>query len=89
VVGSKGGVRWSPADSGEVVLTLGRQAQKLALPNAPNVHLPLIEDFNRAVLEDRQPVAPAAEALKTNLLLDAIYRSAQTGREIIIERASL
>jgi predicted dehydrogenase len=86
VFGSQGGVRWSPADTGEIVLTAGSQTQRLELPNAPNVHLPLIEDFNRAVLEDRQPVATAAEALKTNLLLDAIYRSAETGQEVLIEQ---
>ena len=88
VIGSQGGVRWSPADAGEIVLTLGRVVQKLEMPNAANVHLPLIEDFNRAVLEDRHPVVPVAEALKTNLLLDTIYRSAQTGQEILIEPAN-
>jgi predicted dehydrogenase len=62
--------------------------QRLKLPPAANVHLPLIEDFNRAVLEDRPPAVPAAEALKTNLLLDAIYESARTGQEILIEPAS-
>lgn len=86
VLGAEGGVRWSPADSGEIVFTAGRESRKLDLPGAANIHQPLIEDFNRAILEDRQPVATAAEALKTNLLLDAIYRSAQTGREVLIER---
>jgi len=85
VLGSQGAVRWSPADTGEVVVTVGRETQKIELPNAPNVHLPLIEDFNRSVMQDRQPVATAAEALKTNLLLDAIYRSAATRQEILIE----
>jgi predicted dehydrogenase len=88
VLGSQGGVRWSAADVGEVVLTIGRDVQRLKLPPAANVHLPLIEDFNRAVLEDRPPAVPAAEALKTNLLLDAIYESARTGQEILIEPAS-
>jgi predicted dehydrogenase len=86
VLGSQGAVRWSPADTGEVVLTTGRETQKIEFPNAPNVHLPLIEDFNGAVLQDRQPVATAAEALKTNLLLDAIYRSAETAQEVVIDR---
>ena len=89
VIGSQGGVRWPAADAGEVVVTLGRDTQKLEMPRAPNVHLPLIEDFNRAVLEGRQPVVPVAEALKTNLLLDAIYRSAETGQEMRIEQEGL
>jgi predicted dehydrogenase len=86
VFGSESAVRWSPADAGEVVFTAGRQSEKLELPNAPNVHVPLVEDFNRAVLEDRQPVATVTEALKTNILLDAIYRSAETGREVFVEQ---
>lgn len=88
VVGARGGVRWAPADTGRVALTLDGETQELDLPHAPNVHGPLIADFNRAVLEHGQPVAPVAEAWKTNLLLDAIYRSAETREEIRMERAS-
>jgi predicted dehydrogenase len=83
VVGSEGRMQWRPADTGKVTMTMGRDIEELDLPNAENVHAPLVEDFNRAVAEDRDPLVPAAEAVKTNRLLDAIYRSAATGREVV------
>ena len=65
-------------------LTVGRDAQDLRLTNAENVHLPLIQDFVNAVLDDREPVCPVAEAAKTNILLDAIYRSAREGSDVVL-----
>ena len=62
--------------------TVGRQVDSLDLTPAQNVHLPLVEDFVRAILQDRRPVCPLSEAATTNILLDAIYRSAAEHREI-------
>jgi predicted dehydrogenase len=81
IVGTEAKVCWHPYDAGQVIKTAGRQVDELALPPAENVHLPLVEDFVRAVLEDRSPVCPLTEAAKTNALLDAVYRSAAAGRE--------
>ena len=82
VVGSEGKVLWSPADAGEVVKTIGREVEKISLPNAENVHQPLIEDFNLAVRQRRAPMVPLSDATKTNRLIDAVYQSSQTGREV-------
>ena len=57
---------------------------ELDLPNAENVHLPLVEDFVRAVIDGRDPIVPLEEAAKTNLLLDAVYKSAESGAEIAL-----
>lgn len=84
LVGSEARVLFSPYDSGTVIRTVGRQAETLHLPPAANVHQPLIEDFIRAVQEQRDPVCPVSEALKTNLLLDAIYTSSQQNRVVEI-----
>jgi len=46
------------------------------------VHYPLIEDFVSAVEEGRDPAVTAAEAAKTNRLLDAVYESARDNREV-------
>ena len=83
VVGSEGRIQWRPADTGKVTMTMGRDIEELNLPNAENVHTPLVEDFNRAIAEDCDPLVPVAEAAKTNRLLDAIYRSAKTGQEVV------
>ncbi len=82
VVGSSAAIKWEPADAGKVTKTVGRDVEQLDMPNADNVHVPLVEDFNRAVLEGHDPIVPIPEAAKTNTLLDAIYRSAESGREV-------
>ena len=84
VVGTEAKVRWHPSDAGNVLVTVGRDVQELEMPNAQNVHTPLVEDFARAVLDGRDPIVPVAEAAKTNILLDAIYQSGRTGREVAL-----
>jgi len=82
VVGTAGKVLWSPADTGKVQLTIGRDTQELDLPNAANVHQPLVDDFVAAVREGRAPAVTVAQALLTNQLLDAVYHSSRERREV-------
>ncbi len=42
------------------------------------------QDFVDACLDGREPLAPAKHALDVQLILDAIYKSAETGREVRI-----
>ncbi|KPK80264.1 MAG: dehydrogenase [Phycisphaerae bacterium SM23_33] len=42
------------------------------------------QEFVDAVLDDRQPLATGQDGLAVQLILDAIYRSARTGREVRI-----
>ena len=44
-----------------------RFAQELILPNAENVHFPLVKDFEGSVITGRPPVVPLAEAVRTNV----------------------
>jgi len=82
LVGLEGSMKWCPFDSGLVTETMGSEVRTLDLPPAHNVHSPLIADFEEAVCEGRSPVSPLAEALKANLLLDAVYRSGATRQEV-------
>lgn len=82
IVGTEAKVKWHPYDSDSVVKTVGRDIREIKTPNHENVHYPLVKDFVSAVEEGREPAVTAAEAAKTNLLLDAIYRSAKENREI-------
>jgi predicted dehydrogenase len=82
VIGTEGKVLWAPADTGKVTVTVGRDVQELDLPNADNVHQPLVEDFEKAVTSARPPIVPLASAVCTNRLLDAIYRSSRSHREV-------
>lgn len=82
IVGSEGRIRWSPADTGPVVVTIGRDVQQLDLPNDANVHLPLVRDFVDAVATGRAPAVPLDEAVKANRVMDAIYQSSNTGKDV-------
>jgi len=82
ICGTEARLEWSPGNAGPVVKTAGREATSLELPNAQNVHLPLVQDFVDAVRTGRPPVCPLTEAAKTNTLIDAIYASSAQGREV-------
>ena len=82
IIGTEAKVKWHPYDSPSVVKTVGRDIKEVETPNPENVHYPLVEDFVSAVEENRDPKITAAEAVKTNLLLDAVYRSAKENREV-------
>ncbi len=84
IVGTEAKVNWLPYDKGPVVKTVGRQVENLELPCADNVHLPLVESFVNAIRENQQPEFSFAEAIKTNILLDAVYRSARENREVTV-----
>ena len=84
IVGTEAKLDWLPFDSGPMTRTVGRETASIALEEPQNVHLPLVEDFVAAVRENRPPRVPAQEALKTNLLLDAVYRSSRENREVAV-----
>ncbi|MFH1616668.1 MAG: Gfo/Idh/MocA family oxidoreductase [Planctomycetota bacterium] len=84
IIGTEAKVKWHPYDSGPIVQTIGRNIKQIDAPGAENVHLPLVEDFVDAVLQDRNPIVTLQEAAKTNILLDAVYKSTETKQEIVI-----
>ncbi len=84
IIGTEAKLKWHPYDGPAVLKTVGRDIDEVHLPNDPNVHYPLIEDFASCIEEGKQPQVSVEEALKTNLLLDAIYRSARENREVVI-----
>lgn len=86
IVGTEARILWDPYDTGPVVRTVGREVTRLDLPNAGNVHLPLVQDFVDAVLVGRRPVCPVGEAVKTNVLMDAVYASASAGVQVQVCR---
>ncbi len=84
IIGAEAKVKWHPYDSDSVVKTVGRDTVEVPTPNAKNVHAPLVEDFVTAVTENRAPAVTAAEAAKTNAVVDALYRSARERREVAL-----
>lgn len=84
LVGEGKKIAWMPFDSGNVVKTVERSVETLAMPPAANVHQPLIDNFVQAILYESQLACPPDEAFKTNLLLEAIYQSARQKREVFL-----
>ena len=65
-----------------VIKTSKGRLEEIDLPNSENVHLPLIENFVRAMITNRAPLSSLADALKTNILIDAVYKSASSCKEV-------
>lgn len=73
--------KWPPAGNGPVVLRrAGRAPELVDAKTHPNYHLPMIEDFVLAVRQNREPVCSLGSAVKTELITDAIFRSAESGK---------
>jgi predicted dehydrogenase len=83
IIGSEARLKWDPFDSGPVLKTVGSQTESLDLPPAPNVHTPLLDDFELAVRLGRDPAVPLREAYQTNVLLDAAYGLAPNASEVL------
>lgn len=81
ILGSESSIVWSPFDSGQVLKMVGRHRIPIDLPTPENPHLPLVEDFARAVLQKRPLACPVSEAVITNQVLDEIYSRASREKE--------
>lgn len=85
IVGTEAKVKWHPYDGPNILKTVGRDIKDVPLPNHDNVHYPLIADFVSSIDQGKEPKVTAAEAAKTNLLLEAILLSSQQGKEILLK----
>ncbi|OHB80367.1 MAG: hypothetical protein A2V98_04755 [Planctomycetes bacterium RBG_16_64_12] len=77
VVGTEARLTLHPCDGDEVLITVGREAQRRMLPNPENLHYPLIDDFARAIVEDRPPRFTGPDGMRATQILDAAYQSSQ------------
>ena len=81
IYGTRASLRVSPLNGSELRL-FGNPNETFHLPKADNVHLPLIEDFNQAIRENREPSASGEEGMKTSVLLEAAYYAAREGKVV-------
>ncbi len=87
ILGSRGCLRAAPLN-GDRLEMVGHRTETFLVPKADNVHQPLVEDFNGAVMEDRQPAVPGEEGIQASLLLEAAYQSARSGRVVSVGRSA-
>jgi len=81
VFGTGGKLKIAPMN-GPLLEVVTDHCEVLELPKADNVHLPLIEDFNRAIREDSQPRVSGEVGMAASIILDAAYRSAKSGKVV-------
>lgn len=79
---------WPPSGNGPVVVRLENEGEKeIPAFTNPNWHIPMIEDFIRAVREDREPVCTILSAFQTELITDAVFRSEKSGKSEPVGKA--
>ncbi|HVN80006.1 MAG TPA: Gfo/Idh/MocA family oxidoreductase, partial [Terriglobia bacterium] len=83
VFGTGGKLKIAPMN-GPLLEVVTDHCEILDLPKADNVHLPLIEDFNRAIREDSQPRVSGEVGMAASIILEAAYRSAKSGKVVEI-----
>ncbi len=88
--GTKGGLVQRNVGEGYdyEALLFTETAETLWAANLQQVTFPVpsaYADFAEAVLDDRDPLATAQHGLDVQNILDAVYESARTGREVVIE----
>lgn len=84
ICGTRGRLLLDPLGSGTIRVETadGKEELKGDIPEA--VSLPIIDDFVCALAEGRPPMCSGEEALKTNQVIYAGYRSAELGQMVAI-----
>lgn len=83
IFGSTGRIywpEWPPGGNGPIFKITGDGTIKLDTLTDPNYHLPMVQDYVNSVLARRQPVCTLESAVKTEIVTDAIYHSAASGK---------
>ena len=75
IYGTGGSVHIPVLNQGKLILRAESGERIEQLPPHQNLHLPLIEDFTRAVLQNRSPGVTGETGLEVNKILTKIYRN--------------
>jgi len=87
--GTEGRILMDPLEFGTEYLVLEKPGNTEKIPveplAAPYFDQPMIEDFVRAIDEDREPACDAEAGFVTQAVVDAAYRSAEQNRSVSVE----
>ena len=86
---SAGSLTLKSLNSGSLTITRGNEREILELPPHSNLHLPLLEDFGRAIAGRRQPRVTGRIGRETSRIMEAAYRSSREGMVCKIESNGL
>ncbi len=79
VLGTEAMVSLHGGDEAEVAIARGAEVERRQLPRPDNAHAPLVDDFARAVIEDRPPRFTGRDGMKATQIIEAMFRSSQSG----------
>jgi predicted dehydrogenase len=86
LLGTEGGAELEPLTVYKAIQGVPADIHPKVPSGIPGGHEGEIIHFVECIREGKQPIPTAEQGLHVLQILDAIYRSAQTGREVIIER---
>lgn len=93
IFGSEGRIYWHewPPHGNGPVLKIKNEVTQVNTHTNSNYHLQMVQDFVDAVLNRRRPLCSLESAVKTEIITDAIFRSAKSGKlePIIWEKKTL
>jgi predicted dehydrogenase len=73
IVGTDAMMLLTPCDGDEILISSGREQQRIPTSKPMNAHYPLIDDFTRSIIEDRAPRFSAVDSIAATQAMDAIY----------------
>ena len=73
IFGTEGSIHVSVLNSGVMTVNTKKGERTEKYPPDSNIHLPLIDDFTRAVLDDREPAANADTGREVSRIEEQIY----------------
>ncbi len=73
IFGSNGSIHVPVLDEGTMIIRTAADTRTEKHPNHKNFHQPLIDDFVKSILENRQPEITGETGMEINALLDKIY----------------
>jgi len=71
--GTRGSIRAASLNAGEIVVAVGGTSRHESHPPAPNVHLPLVDDFVEAIRDGRDPAVDGTIGRAVAIVQGEIY----------------
>lgn len=88
VIGTDGRISVEDLNQGDLVVHTNSGQKKESHPPHENLHAPLIEDFSRAIIEDRPPAITGIIGRQTNQIIQLAYQDAMVESLTGVGRAS-
>jgi len=73
IFGSEGSIHIPVLNQGDMIVKSSKGERKEAHPPHDNFHLPLVDDFTKSILQDREPVVDGIVGREVNRLLSEIF----------------